>query len=409
MNRKAFLISVLTVFVQYYDYHLYGFLAAKIADHFFPADDAVIKLLNTYLIMTVAMAAKPIGAVIFGKIGDIKGRSNSFSLSLVGTTTASFILFLCPSYEKIGYLAVALLLVARMVISACVSSGSDGVRIFIYENIAKERQCYGIGVTTLFTQAGTLVGSIAAFITTLDMLPESAWKFSFLFGSLMASGVIILMKFSNLQDNYKINEKPKFEEFRNIPLTRIIKSNIKLFLTCLALAGSIGSTNQFTVIFFGTYCYKVLNIIDKSLMKTYIIIGIILYMIFSVVGGILADKFGRFRVAFLGLIVCISFSLMQASSLSNNTVSPVLYLLISASLPLITMPSAAILKESIPIEVRYRIFSLSHAIGSILISAPTAYISTLLFYETNLPWIPFIYFISALLTISFTLTILRHK
>jgi MFS transporter, MHS family, proline/betaine transporter len=409
MNNRSFFISVLTVFIQYYDYHLYGFLAAKIADHFFPADDTIIKLLNTYLIMTVAMMAKPIGAVILGKIGDIKGRSDSFALSLVGTASASFVLFICPSYEEIGYLAVILLLASRMVISACVSSGSDGVRIFIYENIAKDRQCYGIGVTTLFTQAGTLVGSVVAFIVTLDIMPDNAWKFSFLFGSIMASIAIFLMKTSNFQDISKPSERTNFEEFRNIPLRRIIVSNFKLFFTCLALAGAIGSTNQFTIIFFGTYCYKVLNLIDKSTMKTYVIAAIMLYMVFSVIGGILADKFGRFKVAILGLSICIIFTSIQIYVIINDTLSPILYLLMTSSLPLITMPSAAIIKASIPAEVRYRIFSLSHAIGSILISAPTAYISTLLFHKTNIAWMPFLYFIMSLALIFYSLLILNNK
>ena len=129
MTKTNFIISVLTVFVQYYDYHLFGFMAANISTYFFPADEVIIQLLNTYLIMSIAMLAKPIGSIVLGKIGDLKGRSNSFKISLIGTAIASFVLFATPSYQQIGWLACASLLICRMAICTFVTGGSDGVRI----------------------------------------------------------------------------------------------------------------------------------------------------------------------------------------------------------------------------------------------------------------------------------------
>ncbi len=129
MTKKNFIISVLTVFVQYYDYHLFGFLAANIASYFLPSNESIVQIINAYLIMTIGMAAKPFGAIIIGKIGDLKGRSDSFKISLIGMSAASAIIFLTPSYETIGLISCFVLLIYRMIVCGLVSPGADGVRI----------------------------------------------------------------------------------------------------------------------------------------------------------------------------------------------------------------------------------------------------------------------------------------
>ena len=80
-----------------------------------------------------------------------------------------------------------------------------------------------------------------------------------------------------------------------------------------------------------------------------------------------------------------------------------LFITIAAVMPFITMSSAAILKQSIPVAIRYRLFSLSHAIGSVILSAPTAFLSTLLYHETGITWLPVCYFMVMILLISFSL------
>ena len=409
MTKKSFAISVLTVFIQYYDYHLFGFLAANIASHFFPADEAITQLINTYFIMAIAMIAKPIGAIIFGKIGDLKGRSNSFRISLIGTALASIILFATPSYESVGLLSCFLLLICRMIICALVASGSDGVRIYIYEHIPKSKQCLGVGITTLFTLAGSLTASLSAWFFTLNHFPEYSWRFAFLLGGIMGIFVVIAMKVTGFKDKTEIKDDINFAEFKNSSTKNIIYANWKLFLLCILLAGGVGSTNQFIIIFFGTYNFEILETIDRSSMQSYITIAIVFYMIFSIISGYIADKFNRYYISVLGSISVIICSIILMLRLSNLVLSPFAYVAIAASLPLITMPAAAILKQSIPKSIRYRLFSLSHAIGSVFISAPTALLSTFIYKKTNLTWLPICYFITTILMISFALYHLNKR
>lgn len=403
MNKKTFAISALTVFVQYYDYHLFGFLAANIAIHFFPEADIVVQLLNTYFLMSIAMIAKPLGAIIFGRIGDLSGRSNSFIISLAGTSIASFVLFITPSDEAIGIYSAFLLLLCRMVISALVSSGSDGVRIFVFEHIKSSMQCFSFSITTVFTLLGSFTASLAATAFTSKDLPDHSWKFAFLLGSALGFIVIMIMKTTDFKDKVDVAKQPNFEKFKDLSIYHIVKTNKKLFTLCVLPAGAIGSTNQFIIIFFGTYNFQILETIEKSKMQNYVSISIAIYMIFSIISGIIADKIGKYKITVIATFVILLITFGQCYYLENLELSPLLLFLTSATLPFITMPGAVILTKSIPISIRYRLFSLSHTVGSIIISAPTAFISTFLYHQTNISWLPLCYFIATILMISFAL------
>lgn len=407
MNKKTFAISALAVFVQYYDYHLFGFLAANVAEYFFPENDAIIQLLNTYLLMSLAMAAKPIGAIILGRIGDIVGRSNSFIIALAGTSVASLLFFIMPSYQTIGAASVLMVLICRMIVCASVSSGSDGVRIFVFENVKSSRQCLGISIITVFTLFGSLAASISAGLFSSNYFPFLNWKYAFLIGSIFGFALIIFIKAIGFKDAVEVKTLPKFEKFKDISIYYIIKTNMRLFIFCVLLAGAIGATNQFIIVFYGTYHFKMLGIIDRQLMQHYVSISIVIYMIFSVISGITADKYGKYKVAMFAGIIILPVNLVQCYYLSLLKFEPIFLWLTAAMLPFIIMPSATILTESIPTTVRYRLFSLSHAIGSIVISAPTAFMSTFLYHKTNVSWLPICYFITVILMILFALKKLK--
>ena len=409
LTKNNFILSALTVFTQYYDYHLFGFLATNIASHFFPAEESLTQLIYTYLIMVAAMIAKPVGAIILGKIGDIKGRSNSFKISLIGTAIASIFFFFTPGYESIGLLSCLFLLLYRIVICGFVSSGSDGVRIYIYEHMPKSKQCFGVGVTALFTQTGTLTASISAWFFTLNSFPEYSWKFAFLIGGFMGLAIVVTMQITNFADEVKVKDSLEFDKFKNSSIKELILQNWQLFFLCLVLAGCIGSVNQFLIIFFGTYSFEVLKIIDRSSMQIYTTIAILCYMIFGLISGYFADKFNRYQVASYGAITAIIFAILLMIKLYNLILIPWAYIAITIAVPFITIPAAAILKQSIPVTIRYRLFSLSHAIGSVFISAPTPLLLTFMYQQTNLMYLPIWYFILMILVISFVLYLLNKR
>lgn len=404
MQKKSFIIAAYIAFVQYYNYHLFGFLAVKIALYFFGHDN-LLQLQSTYLIMALAMIAKPIGAVILGKIGDTYGRSGVFNISLVGIAIASLIIGFLPQYNDIGMIAIIILVIARIITCALVSSGSDGIRIYIYEHLNSNKQCLGISLTNIFTQAGSLIASVTAWFFTIDFMPSYAWRIAFMLGGIIALIAIVLVNRFKITDTIELKQNQNFDKFKDLSLKLILKEHSALFIFCTLIAGCIGSTNQFFVVFFGTYNFSVLKNIDQSTMQIYTSFAISIYMIFSIISGIVADRVGCLKVAAVASLILVIIGIGHIYNLHNNHFNIYLFFTTTATLPFLTMPAAVILKKSIPVVIRYRIFSLAHAVGSIAISAPTAFVATYFYNKTHIPWLPVIYFI---LTIIVTILALNR-
>ncbi len=409
MNRKSFLIAAFGALSQYYDHHLFGFLAASIAKSFTPSADPTIALLNTYCLMAIAVCAKPIGALVLGRIGDVYGRSATLKISLFGTAMASLVIGITPGYHYIGIVAALILLVARMAIVALVSSGTDGVRIYVYEHIGRNHQCLGNGLVTTSGLAGSFVASLSAWFFTLDSMPHYSWRFAFLVGTVMGVVMLALAHYSKSEDKASHKEDPKYDTYKDIPTLKIIRQHFPLFLTCAVLAGAVGGTNHFCVLFFGTYVFELLGYIPRSTMQSYTSIAIIIYMASAVTSGWIADKMGRVIVASIGCIILTGFTIAMLFCIRSGTMPVWLYFAMMASLPILTMPALAFIKQSIPSFIRYRIFSLAHAIGSMCISSTTPALSTLLFKETGLAWAPVLYFIFIISMIMGSIYILCTK
>lgn len=397
------------VMVQYYDHHLFGFLAAKISKYFIPATDPVVQLLNAYFIMAISVVAKPIGALVLGRVGDLYGRSTTLNISLLGTSIASFVVSIIPGYNHIGVMSALILLLARMSTCAFASSGTDGVRIFIYEHIGKKKQCFGNGLVTTSTLLGSFIASMSAWFFTLDIMPSYAWRGAFLVGGILGLIMVLVRKYANIQDEGDTKSEPDYEEFKDVSVFRIIKNNWKLFVLCLIVAGSIGATNQFYIIFFGTYNFEVLHIVSQSKMQFYTSIAIILYMVCAVIGGLVADYFGRARVMIVAFIILFATTIYTMLSISDKVLDYKVFFLNVMVLPFFIMPALAFLKQSIPVVIRYRIFSLAHAVGSICISAPTAFVSTLMYHKTKLAWLPISYFLVVIIMIAFCVSMLCKR
>ncbi|MCP5369477.1 MAG: MFS transporter [Rickettsiaceae bacterium] len=385
-------LSFFTVISQYYNYHLFGFLAAYISHVFFPANNEISQLLNTYLVMTLTIIAKPIGAVLLGNWGDKIGRKTSFKLSLISTACASFLICIAPSYKDIGILSIIILIISRLLICLFVSAGTDGVRLYVYENINKDAKCLGTAITTVFAQLGSLLASISAWFFTLNFFPNYFWRISFFIGFLIVSLNYFLLTKDQYTQNKMIKDDPE-------TIIKILFSNRLLFIAAVCLAGSIGASNQFLVIFFSTYIFQILDLVDNSIMYQYVSIFLVLYMFSSVACGILADKYGYIIIFNIGAILSLFLSCVICYSISNSYLSYYAYLGLAITLPKMIIPCLVIFKQSIPFTIRYRLFSLSHAIGSIIISAPTPYISTFLYYKTNITWLPVLYLITILIMI----------
>ena len=112
--KKATGVAVFGTFIEYYDFSVYGYVAATLATVFFPSDNPTIGLLNTLLVFGSAFLVRPLGAMFFGWLGDRHGRRTSLIASIILMGVAAGLTGLLPGYAEIGVLAPILLVVLRM-------------------------------------------------------------------------------------------------------------------------------------------------------------------------------------------------------------------------------------------------------------------------------------------------------
>jgi len=407
MNKASLIIAALSALVQYYDYHLFGFLAAKIAKNFLPVHDSLTVLLKTYLMMYLAVLMKPLGSIFLGLIGDIYGRQVTINIGLMVTACASFVLGILPSYENIGFLAPMLLLLLRICVVTFVSSGTDGIRIYIYESVSSKRKNLSSSLVTISAVGGSFLASISALIATLDFVPDNFWRLSFICGSFAGITIITLRnKFTDSSLDSALKKDENYEYYKQMPLMRIVKENIAFTLLGMVLAGGIGATYHFNFIFFGTYNFEILRNIHSSSMQLYISGGIAIYAFASVVGGFLADNISPRLVATCSAGLIVVLSIMQGYFVQDGKLSIPIYLAVSGLLPLVNIPCLTLLKSFIPKVIRQRLFSLVHALGSITISASTPVISTWLYSKTQIAWLPILYFVGIISLMALVLNVL---
>lgn len=407
MKFKTLFITLVSFIVQYYDYQMLGLAAPLISKYFFPNLSPSEGLFNTFLLITLSYTAKPIGAIILGKIGDVYGRSTSINASICGTAIASFMISLIPTYSSIGFAAIFLLFLFRMLISAFVSSGTDGIRIFVYEKIGSKRQCLGIGIVTSSTMIGVLLSSISLTYFA-DLNSSYSWRIPFFIGAIAGIIILIVRLYIDKNIGNYIAKEEQYLEYRDVKLRTLISNNLRLFILCIILAGTIGSINQFYIIFLGSYTSSILGLIHFAEMSSYRSLAIFAYIIAGIMSGLLADRIGRLKTNFIAIIALIFISINMTLNINYGIFRVELYILGAFLLPFVIVPPMVILKGSIPAVIRYRLFSLAHAIGSILISGTTSSAAAYMYKATHIVWLPMVFFILILCLMLIVISLLHR-
>ncbi len=154
--KKATIVAAFGTFIEYYDFSVYGYVAATIAMVFFPKADPMVNLLNTLAVFGLAFLIRPVGAWFFGHLGDKKGRRTSLIASITLMGVASTIIGLLPGYATIGVMAPALLVLMRMMQGFSTGGEIGGAASYIREWAAPNRRALYIAFIPSVAQLGNL-------------------------------------------------------------------------------------------------------------------------------------------------------------------------------------------------------------------------------------------------------------
>ena len=371
---KVITASSAGTMIEWYDFYIFGSLAAIISTQFYPEGNATVNFLKTLATFAVGFAVRPFGALVFGRIGDIVGRKFAFlvTLLIMGGSTAA-IGFL-PSYHTIGIAAPIILVILRLLQGLALGGEYGGAAVYVAEHAPDGKR----GYYTSFIQTTATLGLFVSLIVILvvrGIVGEEAfkhwgWRIPFLLSVVlvaMSYYVRVRLKesplFTKLKDTGQSSTSPIKDSFGNI-------AGWKIFLLVLfgATAGQavVWYTGQFYALFFLQTVLKVPLGTAYKIVAVALLIGAPLFVVF----GSLSDRIGRKKIMMAGnLLAALSYyPIYQAMKAYSSPVNVVmLTLLVLIQVVFVTMvygPIAAFLVETFPARIRYTSLSLPYHFGN---------------------------------------------
>jgi len=297
-----------TVF-EWYDFFIYGTLAAMIGQAFFPADNATLQMLLVWAGFAVGFGFRPLGAILFGYLGDRLGRKYTFlvTVTLMGVATAG--IGLIPSAATIGLAAPLIVLFLRVLQGLALGGEYGGATIYVAEHCPPEKR----GYYTSFIQASVVGGFVLSVAVVLAcrllMTPEDfaawGWRLPFV-GSIVLLGISLWMRL-------KLNESPVFREMKRAghTSTNPFKESFtypgnkkRIFVALFGVTGSL------TTIFYAAYFSSLSFLkgpmrVDATTTETLVLIAGPIMMSFYVMVGRWSDRVGRKKPIIIGNILIL--------------------------------------------------------------------------------------------------------
>jgi MFS family permease len=306
-ERKVIFASSLGTVFEWYDFYLYGSLAAIIAKHFFAGVNETTAFIFALLAFAAGFAVRPFGAIVFGRLGDMIGRKHTFLITIVIMGVSTAIVGLLPGYATIGVAAPVILITLRLLQGLALGGEYGGAATYVAEHAPRNRR----GFFTSWIQTTATLGLFLSLLVILacrtalgtEAFEAWGWRIPFLLSILL----LIVSVYIRLQ----LSESPVFQKMKDegkaskAPLTESFArwDNLKVVIMSL-LGGTAGQavvwyTGQFYALFFLLQTLKIDPQTANLLIAGSLLIGTPFFVIF----GSLSDRIGRKPIIMVGCIL----------------------------------------------------------------------------------------------------------
>lgn len=389
VRRRVVAASFIGNFVEWFDYAIYGYLAATIAVVFFPESDPQTALLATFALFAISFFVRPLGGFVWGHLGDKLGRRTALSLSILIMSVSTFCIALIPGYATIGIFAPVLLLVVRIVQGFSAAGEYAGASAFLVEYAPANRRGLYAAVVPASTATGLLFGSLfVAGLTALlsdDQLTSWGWRIPFLLAAPM--GLIGRYIRTKLEDTPAFQELAEEDEVIQAPVRDMFRNHWG------ALLRAVGAVLLNAVGFYVLLSYMPTYLSEEiGLGKTESFLAtsmaLLSYVGFIFLTGLASDRFGRKRMLMAASVSFVVLTVPAFMVLESGTFLAVLavQVLLGAMLTLNDGTLPSFLAELFPTRIRYTGFAVSFNLANAVFGGTAPFMATLLIsvFATNL-------------------------
>jgi len=308
-ERKVIFASSLGTVFEWYDFYLYGSLAAVVAKQFFSGLDAGAAFIFALLAFAAGFLVRPFGAIVFGRLGDMIGRKYTFLVTILIMGLSTFIVGLLPSYATIGVAAPVILIALRMLQGLALGGEYGGAATYVAEHAPHGKR----GAYTSWIQTTATLGLFLSLLVILGVreglgdavFNDWGWRIPFL--------VSILLLAVSVWIRLSLSESPAFQKMKaegktsKAPLSESFGQWKNLKIVILALVGLTAGqavvwySGQFYALFFLTAQLKVDVTTANLMIGAALLIGTPFFVIF----GTLSDKIGRKPIIMAGCLLAV--------------------------------------------------------------------------------------------------------
>lgn len=381
--------SLIGTIAEYYDFFLYGTAASLVfKDVFFPEADPLVGTLAALSTYAVGFFARPLGAIVWGWVGDRIGRKRTLVYTLLLTGIGTFVVGLVPTYEQIGFWAAAILVLIRLLQGFGVGGEQGGAVLLTAEAAPPGRRGYFASFVQLGSPAAYLLPT--AFLTWLytnlssEQFLSWGWRIPFLASVLVVViGLWIRLRVPESEAFRKVKDR----EHTRAPFAVLVRSHRREVIGGILVKFVEASAFPFYTIFLITFADA--NGIDSTLILDALIFAIIAELLLIPVWGRLTDRFGRRTIFIAGTV--INLVLIIPAFYAVLTGNPfVIALLLIAGLALahasVYAPQASYYPELFPTAARYSGVSIVWQFGAMIASGPFTVVAAALLLAGGGGW-----------------------
>jgi len=383
--RKVLLATGIGHFVEWFDFGLYGTLAAIIGLQFFQSSSPSVALLSSFAVFGAGFIMRPLGGLFFGSLGDRKGRQKVLATVILLTSGATFVMGLLPTYHQIGITATVLLVITRLVQGFAAGGESSGATTYLAEYAPTARRGYFTCWIDNFGFMAFVVGSGLVFLLTAALgestMNDWGWRIPF-FIAIPLGGVALWLRVN-------MEETPSFvrqQTQSTPPQAAGFASTLKAIITGIGRLMVWSAAGYTYLVIMPTYLQSALHTgFNQALLIA--VISNAGFALTIIPSGMLSDRIGRRAVmvtaAVMLLILALPLLKILQTESSTLLVKACVVFIAGGLVGMLAGPGPAMLAEMFPTRVRYTGLGLAYSLSNAIFSGCAGLIITGLIKQTG--------------------------